>query len=311
MSNIVGPIGAMKWQFYTPNLPAQEEIASSVAALLYREHGMLERVNAVRDADLWTKEGFEWMYNSNFQKPVYTEKAKLIQNKDSEIAQKLGEYLSIKLERLFHSPGALTLLKGDGLIHDTMYKNTWWWKNSLGIWGPYESNVSLAYGDDTLIWLSQQKAAIGHLFHMLRGNYTFSSAMLQAVITIYWKDSAEHKDHPQYYRGMYSHGDISAGVSWSYVYHESIGEIIIAITWWLYRNDVNNFAPERKVHESKKEHVVPSEENLWRVDLLASIFDELYARLLLHPENEWDEHIQYTAETIQGHINAWAMEKLC
>jgi len=308
--------------------PVKTEHAERVVQLLDLQRSVYwsSPINDVRKQELlgikasqdWERPThLEWkdLYRNRFHSESLDKKVSLIATNDDYISKTLCKHLWVEdFWKLFHSPGAVTLIE-KWQLKDTMYRNYWGSKNALGLWWSYESNVSFAYWGDTLVWMSQQKAALASIFEMMKGDYTFSTAMMQAIIGVYGRSLDREQDtdkYWKYYRGLYSKNWVSAGVSWCQVYHESIEKII------------TSQAPNGLSDDFLKEHAdirVPLPENIefassiwteaWRVDLLASIFNELYARLLLNHHSEWEYHIEHVAKEIIAHFKSNDLWKIC
>ncbi len=308
--------------------PVKDSHAERVAQLIDTQRDIYapNPFDEVRKQELVWIEWAQWLirpehlegsklYQSRFAVEKNRYQASLIATNDNYISERLSDHLWIDdLERLFHSPWAVTMLE-DGVLHDTVYNNSGWYRNALGLGWSYDSNVSLVYWDDLLVWLSEQKAALWSIFAMMRGNYTFSTSVMQAVLWVYWKalnTTSGSEDYWDYTRGLFSKGWKAVWISGSQVYHESAEQVLQWVLWseqWEDTLDMlSPIKPPLPEHEQFA-NSVGSES--WRVDLLAGIFDELYARLLVTHISDWDAQIKYVAEDIIAHAEQGALWKLC
>jgi len=276
-------------------------IATDVAEIL-REAGADGKINEVRKME-FCEDGSMWLWNlfSFGEKNSMQAEVEEVMKNNDWITKTLFKALWITYipgTELFHSPGAVSILE--------------WWRVSHAsynvVWKEYgeqtESNVSRAYPEEVLQWMSLQKATIASIFNAFKWQFELSTSLMQAVVWILWEDIKK----PEYYRWLYSHQWKSIGVSGSYVNHDMIEKIMATLDPFD-AIKIDKISPIRQDKDT--------EEWVWRVDLLAWIFDELLARLVLHDVRDWEYQIQLVAEDIKAHFQKAQMNgsdelgKLC
>lgn len=267
-------------------------VANRVADIVIQS-GVDEYINDIRQEPTFSGEELDQIFTSESRDNQVNKRMSLIMGNNDYIGKELFKYLGINYTDwldVFHSPWAVSILWENEVIHTSF--------NTTGDKG-IQSQVSLAYNANVLRSMSLEKARIADMFHTFKWNFEVSTTLMQAVIEIIGRSGSIQ--NPEYYRGLYSHETKSVWVSGSYVPHETVD----AIMTWLsaYENhDIDTIAPIR--HDKM-------ESEKWRVDLLAGIFDELYARLLLHHVSEWDFHIKQIAEEVKAHAQKGELWKLC
>lgn len=271
----------------------QYSIAPEIADIL-RQQGADTAINDVRNMpfpdenELWNLFASEW--NNSMQEQINT----VMQNNDW-ITKKIFEKLwmtYVEWMKLFHSPGAVSVIEWWKLSHASFDDRHLSRDNQSG-WGEemayIRSWVSRAYDTQILQWMSLQKATIASIIHAFKGQFELSTSLMQAVVWLLWNDI----DKPEYFRGLYSHNGKSIGVSGSYVPHEMIDRVMTHLDP-MDSIELDSISP---VKNNKQ-----SDEVVGRVDLLAGIFDELLARLVLHDVKDWEYHIEQVAKDLKFHF---------
>ena len=145
------------------------------------------------------------------------------------------------------------------------------------------SPVSKVYEHVDLKRMAFEKAYFHSLISRIAPTLANTPQQVQEIL------SALSENWRHYYPWAYSDTDGAIGVSATV-----IAENIVTKIWEMYQDknpDIDTFAKQKW-------------EN-WRVDLLAGIWDELFARLLLHERSEWPKQIRIIAETIHKKWKNW------
>lgn len=215
-----------------------------------------------------------------------------------EISKRLWSALWIDFQGipLFWSIWAVAVIWENGIEH-TSYNNTVF--DSNGNETKEISWVARAYEDNRLKRMCLEKAQIAKIVHdtlaLFDGNFVLQTNVLQWVITLL-------SEWDQYYRWPYFYAWKAYGVSAAHVDHRITEMIFDKIG--KDNHDINRIAKEKFDKDNPGVSV-------WRVDLLASIFDELLAKLIAHSPRDWNNIIVAVAKEIQEYARRWELWKLC